>query len=203
MIEGDQDGPAGRRRPSCGAAAPARAQAVQGRLAWTSCRSRGRSSQGPTVASRAGSRVRATATETIGMRNPATPMLARNVTGRTTSARRLMPDRQPGEHHGPAGGAHGPGHRLVVVVAVGPLLPPAGHDEQRVVDGHAQADQGDQELHDDADRSEMGQAADDEEGRRDGNHGHEQRDDGDEAGEHEGQYGQGAEPTQRWSRSGR
>ena len=80
---------------------------------------------------------------------------------------------------------------------MGALLPPPGDDEQRVVDSHAQPDQGDQELHDDADRREMGQAADDEEGRRDGDHGHEQRDDGDEAGEDEGQDGQGADTAER------
>ena len=47
------------------------------------------------VARRAGSRVSATATDTIGMRNPANPMVGRKVTGRTTRARRLIPTVKP------------------------------------------------------------------------------------------------------------
>ena len=96
-------------------------------------------------------------------------------------------------HHRPAGGGHGPVDGLLAVVAPAQLLPPAGHDQQRVVDGHPEADQGDQELDDEADLDQPGQAEDGQEGGQDGHGGDQQRHQGQEAAEHEGQHDQGAE----------
>ena len=83
-------------------------------------------------------------------------------------------DRDPGGEDGVAGRLHRDDDGLVVVAAVRPLLPPSGDDQQRVVDGHAEPDQGDQELHDEADVGERGQAEDEQERRQD-------RDGGDDA----------------------
>ena len=94
---------------------------------------------------------------------------------------------EPGEDHRAPGVVHGLDDRAGVVAARGPLLAPAADHQQRVVDGHAQPDQGDEELHDLADAGDLGEPADDQER---GEHGHaadQQRQQGQEAGEHEGQ----------------
>ncbi len=72
-----------------------RAQAVQARLAWASLRTRGQSTLGPMPPSRAGSRVRLTATETTGMSIPPMPTLRSPGTGSTTRAIRPMPTVRP------------------------------------------------------------------------------------------------------------
>ena len=72
-----------------------RAQAVQARLACCSWRSRGQSTRGPMPPSRAGRRVRLTATETTGMSMPPMPTLRRPGTGSTTRAIRPMPTVRP------------------------------------------------------------------------------------------------------------
>jgi len=72
------------------------------------------------------------------------------------------------EHHGAACVVHGLGHRGRVVAARGPLLAPPADHEQGVVDGHAQPDEGDEELDDLADAGDLGKAADEQEG---GEHG--------------------------------
>ena len=66
------------------------AQAVHARLAVSSRRMRGHSIRLPAFDSTTGSNVMATATLTAGMSRPANPMLRRNGTGSTTSARRPM-----------------------------------------------------------------------------------------------------------------
>jgi hypothetical protein len=75
-------------------------------------------------------------------------------------------------------------------VAGGELLAPAGDQQQGVVDGHAQADQGDQELHDDADLGELGQPEDDQEAGQDRHRGDQQGHQGQQGAEHERQYRQ-------------
>src|SRR6266702_117545 len=102
-----------------------------------------------------------------------------------------------GEDDGPAGRAHGGRHRGLVVQSGGAVLPQAGDDEQRVVDGHAEPDQRDQVLHDEVHRGDLGEGIDEQEGRRDGHGGHQQREQGDEAGEDDGQHRQGAEPAEQ------
>ena len=75
-------------------------------------------------------------------------MLRRNGTGRTTSASRPTATVVPLRNDRAPGGLHRGDDRLVALEAVRALLAPAHDDEQRVVDGHAQPDQGDEELHD-------------------------------------------------------
>ena len=61
------------------------------------------------------------------------------------------------EHHRAAGGLHGDQHSLVVVAAVVAFLTPAVHQDQRVVDGDAEPDEGDEELHDERHVGDIGQ----------------------------------------------
>jgi len=49
-------------------------------------------------------------------------------------------DRRPAEDDRAAGRGHGAPHRLIIGVAAGALLAPTRDDQQRVVDGDAQAD---------------------------------------------------------------
>ena len=53
------------------------------------------------------------------------------------------------EHHGPPGGVHRGHDRRLTAQAPGTFLAPAHHDQQRVVDRDAEADQRNQVLHDD------------------------------------------------------
>jgi hypothetical protein len=64
------------------------------------------------------------------------------------------------EYDGAAGGAHGGMYRCVVVAAAGNFLPPAGDQQQRVVDRDAEADQADKELDDEVDVHQVGQTQD-------------------------------------------
>jgi len=61
--------------------------------------------------------------------------------------------------------------RLVAGVAGGPLLTPAGHQQQRVVDRHPQADQRDQVLHDQVHLGEHRQQPDQQQRGQDGDRG--------------------------------
>jgi hypothetical protein len=70
---------------------------------------------------------------------------------------------------------------------VRPLLAPARDDDQRVVDRDAQAEQGDQELHDRRDRGQLGQPEQEQEGGHDRRNRHQERDDRQERGEDEDQ----------------
>jgi hypothetical protein len=74
-----------------------------------------------------------------------------------------------------------------------PLLAPAGHQQQRVVHRHPQPDQGDQVLHQEADLGDLGQAKDGQEGCQDRDGGDQQRHEGQQRPEHEGEHHQGAE----------
>ena len=76
------------------------------------------------------------------------------------------------------------------------LLAPARDDDQRVVDRHAQAEQGDQELNDGGDGRELGQAKQQQERGHDRDDRHENGDDRQEGREHEREHGQRAEPAE-------
>ena len=78
-------------------------------------------------------------------------------------------DRDPGEGHGTPGGPHGGDQRLFDDLAGGQFLAEAVDDEERVVDRHAQADQGDdvggigRDIGDMGEQADSGEAADDRE----------------------------------------
>src|SRR6266536_4967380 len=97
-----------------------------------------------------------------------------------------------------AGGPQRDAYGLLVVVPMRDLLTPPGDHEQRVVDRHAQPDEGDEELHDEAHVGEDREEQHDEESREDRDRGDEQRDEREERGEGEHEHGKGAErPEQR------
>ncbi len=73
------------------------------------------------------------------------------------------------------GGLHRDDDGLLVVPTMGSLLPPSRHDEQGVVDRHAEPDQRDQELDHEADVAERRQAEHEHEGRQDRHRGNEHR----------------------------
>ena len=131
-----------------------RAHVVQPREAVPSLRMCGMSTRGPTVASRAGSSVSTTATLHSGMSIPPKPMLRSSGTGMTTSAIRLMATVTPDAN------TACPAVRIEMRTASSlswpwaHLLAPAGHEEQGVVDRDTEADEGDEELHDEADVGE-------------------------------------------------
>ena len=81
---------------------------------------------------------------------------------------------------------------LLVAAAVGAFLTPPRHQEQRVVDRHPEPDQGDEELHDDADVGERGQPEHQHERRQDRHPGDEQGEQREERREHEEQHEQRA-----------
>ena len=85
-------------------------------------------------------------------------------------------DGDPAEGHGPPGRAHGRRHRLVVGPAPAPLLAPAGHHQQRVVDGYPQPYEGYQVLDEVADRSDGAHRPDGQERGQDRDHSHGQGD---------------------------
>jgi len=80
----------------------------------------------------------------------------------------------------------------VVVPAVVALLPPAGHDQQRVVDGDTQPDQSDEELHEVGEVAQVSEAQQKQERGQDRRGRDDQRQDGEEGGEHERQHGERA-----------
>jgi hypothetical protein len=77
------------------------------------------------------------------------------------------------------------------------FLAPARDQQQRVVDGDAQADQGDQELHDEAHVGEVGEPQDEQERGQDRHGRDDQRHERQERREHEQQHGQGAEGAEQ------
>ena len=127
-----------------------RAQAVHPRDAVPSLRMCGMSTRGPTEASIAGSSVSTTATLHSGMSMPPKPMLRSRGTGITTRAMRLMATVTPEANTAWPAVRSEMRTASLVVVPVRDLLTPPGDHEQRVVDRHAQPDQGDEELHDEA-----------------------------------------------------
>ena len=98
-----------------------------------------------------------------------------------------QPDRDgdAGEDDGAAGVLHGADDGLVALGAAGPLLTPAGDDEQRVVDRDAETDQRDDELDDLADLDDLLQGADRQERREHRYRPDDHRQQGEEAAEHE------------------
>ena len=105
-------------------------------------------------------------------------------------------DRCAAEDDGtPSGGHRGPDRRVFVGPAFS-LLPPPHDDQQRVVDGDAQPDQRDDELHDERDLGDRRQRAQRQERGKDRDGGDEHRDQGGEACEHDHQHDQGAHPAE-------
>ena len=147
--------------------------------------------------SSAGSRVRTAATLTSGISMPATPMLRRAGTGTIEQREQADRDGDAGGEDGVAGGLHRDDDGFLVAAAVGAFLPPARHQEQRVVDGDAEPDQGDEELHDDADVGERRQPEHQHERRQDRHRGDEQRQQREERREHEEQHEQGARSAEQ------
>jgi hypothetical protein len=94
------------------------------------------------------------------------------------------------EHDGPPGGAHRGDDRLLTADAAGTFLPPAHHDQERVVDRDAEADQRDQVLHADRYRRRGGQAPHGQEAGHDRGQRGQQRDDSQERREHEAEHDQ-------------
>ena len=78
-------------------------------------------------------------------------MLRMNGTGSTMSASRPMATVTPLNTHRVTGRLHRHHDRVVVVAAVIAFLAPSGDEQQRVVDGDAEADEGDEELDDERD----------------------------------------------------
>ncbi len=169
------------------------AHAVQPRLGLSSCRSRGHSSRGPMPASTAGTRVSVTATLISGISMPPRPMLRMNGIGSAMSARSPSATVTPLNTMARPGGVHGAADRGLVVVALGQFLAPAGDQQERVVDGNAEADEADQELNDEVDIDEVGQAENGQERGRHRSGRDQQRDDRQQRGKHEGQHGQRTE----------
>ena len=176
-----------------------RAQAVQAREARLSLRIRGQSTRGPMPPSRAGSRVSTTAVETSGINMPPMPMLRSSGTGITSSEHRLIATVPALASTACAGVLHRISDGLVVLAAVGPLLTPAVDQQQRVVDRHAEADQGDQELHDEADVEHVGADQHDAERGQDRHRRDHQRHQRQERGEQERQHGHRAQAPSRVS----
>ena len=84
-------------------------------------------------------------------------------------------DGRAAEDDSPARRLHRAHDRLVALVPVGDLLPPSDHDDQRVVDRHAEPDQGDQELDDRRDVGHERDPVDDQERGHDRRNRHHQR----------------------------
>ena len=125
-----------------------RAHPAQWRSARSVLRNRRRSARGPNDASTTGSRVRAAATETSGMRRPPYPRERRKGTGRATAARRPIATVVPLKR------TARPAVAIVVSIACSlgsagvALLTPAGDDQQGVVDRQSEPDEGDEEEDD-------------------------------------------------------
>ena len=103
----------------------------------------------------------------------------------------------PAEQHGTTRGLHGALDGLVTGPAVCGLLAPAGDHDQRVVDRHAEADEGDQELDDRRDRGELGQPEQQQEGGQNRGDRHHERDERQERGKDEGEHQQRAEAAEQ------
>ena len=98
------------------------------------------------------------------------------------------------DRHRPAGVGHRLDERRLDVTAVMELLPEAEEHQQRVVDRHAQADEGDQELHDDGHVGDVGERPDEAERGQDRHPRCDQRQrDGRERPEHEQEDEQSAD----------
>ena len=154
MSSAEQRGQRGDRPRSSDAARSTAAHRLQARLARFSCRIFGQSTRGPMPPRIAGIRVSVVSTLASGISAPPKPMLRMNGTGSTISASRPMATVTPLNTHRVPGGLHRDDDGLVVVAAVVALLAPAGDEQQRVVDGDAEADQGDEELDDEPDVGE-------------------------------------------------
>ena len=122
---------------------------------------------------------------------PARPMLRRAGTGTTSEREQADRHRDAGGEHGMTGRLHRDDDGILVAASVRAFLAPARHQEQRVVDGDAEPDQGDEELDDDADVGERRQQQHQHERRQDGHGGDEQREQGEERREDEEQHEQG------------
>jgi hypothetical protein len=81
-------------------------------------------------------------------------------------------------------------HRLITGVTLRSLLAPTGDQQQRVVDGDAQADQGHEELDDEAHVGDAGQCPHYKERGQDRRRRDQQRDQGQQGSEHERQHHQ-------------
>jgi len=97
------------------------------------------------------------------------------------------------EGHRPPGGGHGDHDRVVFGAAAVSFLSPAGDDEEGVVDGDAEADEGNQVLDKLADVGNGGDGPEGEEGGEDRYGGDDERDDGEERSEDQGQHDKGAD----------
>ena len=84
-------------------------------------------------------------------------------------------DRHGAEEDRPPGGGHGQDDRLIVGPSPVAFLAPAGDDEQRVVDGHTEADQSDEILDQLAYPGDRRQGAEKQKGAKDGHGSHEER----------------------------
>ncbi len=104
-------------------------------------------------------------------------------------------DRGRAQHHRAARAGHRPVDRLVAGVAGCPLLTPTGHQQQRVVDRHTQADQRDQVLHDQIHLGKHRQQAHQQQRRQDGHRGDQQRRQRQHRAEHQQQHRQRAQPA--------
>ncbi len=102
-------------------------------------------------------------------------------------------DGEAAEQHGMARRLHRGHDRVVVLPAVGTLLAPTGDDQQRVVDGYPETDQGDEELHQERHVREEGQPQQDQEGRCDRHGRDEQRYQREHGGEDERENRQGTD----------
>ena len=91
-------------------------------------------------------------------------------------------------HHGATGRLHGDDDGILVAASVCAFLAPTRHQDQRVVDRHAEPDQGDEELDDDADVAERRQSEHEHERGQDGHRGDQQREQREERREHEEQH---------------
>jgi hypothetical protein len=78
--------------------------------------------------------------------------------------------REPGDRDGAPGGRHRADDRLLGVQAPGQLLPEAAHQEQAVVDGQAEAENGDHVDREDGHVGDVGEAAQGGEGAEDRGH---------------------------------
>jgi hypothetical protein len=105
-------------------------------------------------------------------------------------------DRRARDDDGAAGVGHGLDERRLDVVALTQLVAEPEDHQQCVVDRDAEADEGDQELHDDGDVGDVGQAPDERERVQDGRHrDHDRHQDRGQRPEHEQEDHQRAKPA--------
>ena len=106
-------------------------------------------------------------------------------------------DRDAGEQHGTPGCLQSNAHRIFRRSTVTPLLSPARHDQQGVVDGYTKTDQGQQVLDDERDVGEPGQAPEQEEGRQNRGRRDQQGHQRQERSEDQRQHNQRADPAEQ------